>query len=65
MIYIYEENLDFYDALPNRSEFINKAIGAAKKRVGSDPNLDFVRAKLAAMDAAARNTPDEDQESGQ
>lgn len=30
MIYIWEENEEFYSALPNKSEFINKMLALAK-----------------------------------
>lgn len=33
MIYIREDNLDFYDALENKSEFVNDALVAARDGV--------------------------------
>lgn len=52
MVYIYEENLDFYEGIDNKSEFINEALKQARNKVRSDPNnIDFVRKKLAEIDA--------------
>lgn len=50
MIYIYEENLEFYDALDNKSSFINELIFREKKGKTEDKNLAYVREKIAAMD---------------
>lgn len=69
MIYIYEENLDFYDTLPNKSQFINDALQdsrvnsrirqnqttAADPNWHPDPRIRETRAKVAEMDA--KNKP--------
>lgn len=44
MIYIYEENLDFYNNLENKSEFVNDALQDARitgriKNVPSNPKV--------------------------
>jgi hypothetical protein len=65
MIYIYEENLEFYDALKNKSQFINDALQDSRvnerlrmnKTQAEDPNwhpdprIRETRAAVAAMDA--------------
>lgn len=53
MIYIYEENLDYYDEIENKSEFINEALKQARlKKPHLDPNnIDYVKRKLAEMEA--------------
>lgn len=53
MIYIYEENVDFYEALENKSEFINESIKLAKSQPKGPrtDNIDYIRGKLASMDA--------------
>jgi hypothetical protein len=32
MFYIYAENLEFYESLPNKSEFVNAALEAARTK---------------------------------
>lgn len=64
MIYIYEENLDFYDSLDNKSEFINEALsksqGVKEPQENTDPNwhpdprIRETRAAVAAIDAKNR-----------
>ena len=55
MIYVYEENVDFYDDLENKSEFINEQMTRA--RVGEEvketdsqrknrENIDSIKARL-------------------
>lgn len=64
MIYVYEENVEFYDNLENKSEFINKQLSGARRSttkpgvpedtspgmVARNANLDFVKKKLKAID---------------
>lgn len=59
MIYIYEENVEFYDNLENKSIFINEALkdGRIRKSVVEQTNtnnIDYVRQKVAEMDAARK-----------
>jgi hypothetical protein len=52
MVYVYEENLDFYDSLLNKSEFVNQAISREKRKTEApNPNLDYIRQKVAEIDA--------------
>lgn len=56
MVYIYEENIDFYEELENKSEFINESIRLAKsgpKKPRTD-NMDFIKNKLAGIDARGK-----------
>lgn len=55
MIYIYEENVEFYDSLDNKSAFINEILFAEKKRRAPNTNLDYVRQKVAEIDARAKS----------
>ena len=56
MVYIYEENLPFYESLANKSDFINKALARGRTMVPhADPNnVDYVKARLAAIDEERR-----------
>lgn len=57
MIYIYEENVPFYESLENKSEFINKQI--ARARLGNKApteaqekgkeNIDYIKSKLKSI----------------
>lgn len=51
MVYIWEENLDFYDSLENKSDFINRCIQEAQSKVTNQSNIEYIREKLAAIDA--------------
>lgn len=62
MVYIYEENVEYYDSLKNKSEFINEKIRLAKRteplpHTSDDPNwhpdprIRETRKAVAAMDA--------------
>lgn len=63
MIYIYEENVDFYNSLENKSEFINRKLSEEQhpdqkqmtsgERAGLD-NMNFVKRKLAEIEAKRR-----------
>lgn len=57
MVYIYEENLDFYESIENKSEFINAALKEGKQRAShvDANNIDYVKKKLAEIDEARRN----------
>lgn len=57
MIYIYEENVAFYNELENKSEFINKQITRArlgdkaptKSQEKSSQNIDYIKSKLKSI----------------
>lgn len=51
MVYIYEENVEAYDSLDNKSEFINNALFERKKAAIKQPNIDYVKQKLAEMES--------------
>jgi hypothetical protein len=52
MVYVYEENVAFYDSLDNKSEFINNALAEAKgKAPKKDRNISYIRDKVAGIDA--------------
>jgi hypothetical protein len=65
MIYIYEENVEFYDSLGNKSEFINEALRLKRKTTPvdaptddpnwhPDPRIRETRERIAAMDESQR-----------
>lgn len=54
MIYIYEENVEFYDNLPNKSAFINDMLFREVRKHKPQDNIEFVRQRVAAMDAKNR-----------
>lgn len=55
MVYIYEENLEFYDSLENKSQFVNDALQdrriSTRIKKAVDSRIDDVKARVAAMDA--------------
>ncbi len=66
MIYVYEENVEFYDSLANKSEFINEKLRIAKRTDVNDntedpnwhpdPRIRETRAAVAAMDKKDRDS---------
>lgn len=55
MIYVWEENLEFYDSLENKSDFINRKIAEAKRLEGhKDKRIDFVKNAVAKIDERNR-----------
>ena len=52
MIYIYEENVEVYDNLENKSEFINEALSKLRNTTPKpDSNIEYVKQKLAEIDS--------------
>lgn len=52
MVYIYEENLDYYEAIPNKSVWFNEKLQEERlKNKGSGPqsNIEFVRKAVAKL----------------
>lgn len=63
MIYIYEENVEFYNSLENKSEFINEQLKNARLGLNKpqtpgekarETNMSFVKRKLADIEAKNR-----------
>lgn len=54
MIYIYEENVDFYDALENKSALVNDILTRERLKNKPNENMDFVRQKIAEIDARSK-----------
>ena len=56
MIYIYEENLDYYDALENKSDFINRALakGKSQEPVKDPDDINYIQRKIAEIDRARK-----------
>lgn len=54
MVYIWDENLDFYDGLDNKSDTINQFLQEQARLARKQPNIDFIRKKVAEMDAKAK-----------
>ncbi len=64
MIYIYDENVEYYDSLANKSEFVNEKLRLARKIAPvestedpnwhPDPRIRETRARVAAMDKKDR-----------
>lgn len=48
MIYIYDENLEVYDSMKNKSEFINKKLKEYRKPTTKKPDNSFDR-KIAQI----------------
>lgn len=50
MIYIYEENVEFYDNLENKSALINNLLFQEQRKNKPDNRIEYVRERLAAME---------------
>ena len=55
MIYVYEENVEFYDSLENKSSFINDMLFAEqRKRKAANSRIDYVKETLARIEKEKR-----------
>lgn len=56
MIYIWEENLDFYEELENKSDFVNYALRKARNEQSHvlPDRISYIKQKIADMEAKGK-----------